>query len=301
MLVVFVKQLSVGRAGAYLYRFRPIAQSDVYGTCIGLSFVILETRIVLAAFGWQVCNRCGGIFVVSFQFCRATCKWLAEVQNTVCTVHLDEFSRKQVAGSKFHDYILRFQPGCFAASGSGVIGGGGIALTGCGNAYIAGIPKWRTIFFPGVCHFAIHAPIIERSIGQFYCRCSGEGLFRTYGSSRICTADIGGRCFQVRNTGRETATGRYHIGSIYFLPLFRGCLTYFEAVVFAFKPLSIQPGYIDPTVCRCYLDSICFEHIECPVFQYIPVSDDYDLRLSACKVHYRGVAVVSVYGGAGRS
>ena len=31
MLVVFVKQLSVGRAGAYLYRFRPIAQSDVYG------------------------------------------------------------------------------------------------------------------------------------------------------------------------------------------------------------------------------------------------------------------------------
>ena len=39
-----------------------------------------------------------------------------------CTVHLDEFSRKQVAG-KFHDYILRFQPGCFAASGSGVIGG----------------------------------------------------------------------------------------------------------------------------------------------------------------------------------
>ena len=53
MLVVFVKQLSVGRAGAYLYRFRPIAQSDVYGTCIGLSFVILENAYSPGSFGWQ--------------------------------------------------------------------------------------------------------------------------------------------------------------------------------------------------------------------------------------------------------
>ena len=51
MLVVFVKQLSVGRAVRISIGSVQSPKSDVYGTCIRLSFVILETRIVLAAFG----------------------------------------------------------------------------------------------------------------------------------------------------------------------------------------------------------------------------------------------------------